>query len=89
MSFVVTVETAHMDRGAVINSHSKQAAKRPNKLLKGHRTCIAETKQQTDNQDQPMTKRSKSTHLTPMREGGAFGDLQRITRRTGSLGLVP
>jgi hypothetical protein len=83
------VETAHVDRAPVSNSHSKQAAKRPTKLPKGRRACIAKTKKQTDNQDQSPTKNSKSTQLTPMRKGDAFGDLQRISRRIGSLELIP
>jgi hypothetical protein len=61
-----------MDRGAVTNHHSKQAAKKPNKPLKGRRACIAKAKKQTDNQDQSLTKSSKSTHLTPMHEGDTF-----------------
>jgi hypothetical protein len=75
VSFIVTVEMTFVDRGTVTNSHSKQAAKRPNKLMKGRRACIAKTKKQNDNQDQSLTKSSKSTHLTPMREGDAFGNL--------------
>jgi hypothetical protein len=51
VSFIVVVETARSDRGKVTNSHSKQAAKRPNKLLKGCWACIAKTKKQTDNLD--------------------------------------
>jgi hypothetical protein len=51
MSFIVKVETAHTSQGAVTNSHSKQATKRPNKLLHGRRVCIAKIKKQTDNQD--------------------------------------
>jgi hypothetical protein len=33
-SLIVVVETAHVNRDAVTNSHNKQAAKWPNKLLK-------------------------------------------------------
>jgi hypothetical protein len=51
MSFVVMVETTHVNRGSVTNSHSKQAANRSNKLLKGHRAHIAKIKKQNDNQD--------------------------------------
>jgi hypothetical protein len=45
------VETTHANRGAVTNNHCKQAAKRPNKLLKGRRARIVKIKKQTDNQD--------------------------------------
>jgi hypothetical protein len=79
MSFIVVVETAYVNRGIVTNSHSKHAVKSPNKLLKGRRACIAKTKKQTVNQDQSLTKSSKSTHLTPMHEVDTFGDLGRIS----------
>jgi hypothetical protein len=65
------VGTAHADRGAVTNSHSKQDAKRP-KGRQSHRMRIAKTKKQTDDQDQSPAKSYESTHLTPMREGNAF-----------------
>jgi hypothetical protein len=48
MSFIVMVETVHMDQGAVTNIH-EQAAKRPNKLLKGHRACVVKVKKQINN----------------------------------------
>jgi hypothetical protein len=56
--------------------------------MKGHQMCFAKTKKQTDNQDQSLTKSSKSTHLTPMHEGDAFGDHWRISCRIGSIGLI-
>jgi hypothetical protein len=82
------VETTGADQGAVTNSHSKQAIKRPNGLLEGHRENIDITKRQNDDRAPFLVKSSKTTHLTPTREGDAFGDLHKINRRTGSLGLI-
>jgi hypothetical protein len=48
MSFIVMVETAHVDRGKVTTSDNKQAIKRPNKLLEGHQEDIDITKKQND-----------------------------------------
>jgi hypothetical protein len=50
MSFIVTVETVHVDRGMVTNSH-KHATNKTNKMLKGRHMCIAKVKKQIDNQD--------------------------------------
>jgi hypothetical protein len=68
MRFIVTVETAHTNQGMVTNNHSKHAAKRPNKLLKGRWMRMAKIK------SKPTIKinlHSESTHLTPMRGGDA------------------
>jgi hypothetical protein len=43
----------------VTNSH-KQAANRPNELLKGHRARVAKDKKQINNQYQPPFKISSS-----------------------------
>jgi hypothetical protein len=90
MSFIGVVETAHVDQGTVTNRHSKQAVKRPNGLLEGHRADFDITKKkQNDDRAPSLAKSSKITHLTLTCEGGAFGDLHKINCRTGSLGLIP
>jgi hypothetical protein len=75
-----------VDQDAVTNSHSKQAAKQPNGLLKGHLAYIAKAKAHSEDQGESPTKCFQSTHLTPMREGGAFGDLRKIGHMISSLG---
>jgi hypothetical protein len=67
MSFIVMVEIVHVDPGTVINRH-KQAANRPNKLLKGHRSRIAKVKNKLTIK---ISLCSKLAHLTPMHEGDA------------------
>jgi hypothetical protein len=57
VSFIATVETAHVDRGAITNSHSKHPVKRPNGLLEGHRPGIDITQKQTDDRDPPLAKK--------------------------------
>jgi hypothetical protein len=85
---IAAVEIAHMDRGVVTNSRGKQAAKRPNELLKGRLAYIPKAKTQNDHQGQPPTKHLQSTHVTRIREGDAFGDLHKIDRRISSLRLI-
>jgi hypothetical protein len=82
------VETACMDRGVVTNTHSKHAVKKPNGLLEGHWEDIDVTKKQNNERALFLAKSSKTTHLTPMCEGDAFGDLHKINLRTDSLGLI-
>jgi hypothetical protein len=88
VSFIAAVETAHANQGTITNSHSKQAVKRTNGLLEDHRAGIDITKKQNDDRDPFPTKSSKTTHLTPMREGDACGDLCKIRHMIGSLGLI-
>jgi hypothetical protein len=89
MGFIVMVQTAPTDRGTITNSRSKQATYRINGPLEGRQTCVNKTKKQTGEQDQSPARRFKKTHLTPMHKGDAFGDLQRISHRISSLGLIP
>jgi hypothetical protein len=89
VSFLATLETAHVDQDATTNSHSKMAIKSPNGLLEDHLVGIDITKKQNDDRDPFPAKSSKTTHLTPLYEDDAFRDLHKISHRTGSLGLIP
>jgi hypothetical protein len=88
VSFIVAVETTHVNQGTVTNGHSKHAVKRPNGLLEGHREDMDITKKQNDDRDPFRAKSSKTTDLTPTHEGGAFGDHCKKNCRTSSLWLI-
>jgi hypothetical protein len=63
-AFIAAVETIHVDRGMVTNDRSKQATERLSVVQ-----CQGQSPEQQPNIN------LQSTHLTPMREGDAFGDL--------------
>jgi hypothetical protein len=57
--------------------------------LKAQRAMITppNTHQQIHRKDRQYL--SSSHNQTPMREGGALGDLRKTSHRIGSLGLIP